>query len=67
VKLEFKRLSDNSILCSETFPENGGRSLRVGCAEIPKEFNILDVSVRAINLKDGWVFFHLTAGSLDEK
>src|SRR5712692_2467002 len=67
VKLEFTRLSDQKVLCSETFPENGGRSLTGLCADIPKEFSILDVSVRAINLKDGWVFFDLTAGSLNEK
>lgn len=60
VKLEFRRLSDQQVLCSETFPENGGRSLAGLCAGIPDEFGIFDVSVRAINLKDGWVFFILT-------
>jgi len=63
VRFEFTRLSDRKLLCSETFPENGGRSLFGLCPDIPKEFNILDVSVQAINLKDGWVFFFLTAGS----
>jgi hypothetical protein len=59
VKLEFTRVSDQSVLCSEIFPENGGRSFFGGCAGIPDEFKIFGVGARAINLKEGWVFFAL--------
>ena len=54
VRLEFRRVSDQRLLCSETFPENGG-----GSVGISEEFGVFGVSVRAINLKDGWVFFIL--------
>jgi len=59
VKLEFRRVSDQRVFCFETFPENGGGNLSGSCSGIPDEFGIFGVNVRAINLKDAWVFFIL--------
>lgn len=59
VNLGFTRVSDQQVLCSETFPENGGGSLSGNCGRIPDEFGIYGVGVRAINIRDGWVFFFL--------
>ncbi|HWO00663.1 MAG TPA: hypothetical protein VNS63_15500 [Blastocatellia bacterium] len=60
VKLKFSRLSEKQAICSEVFPETGGGELVGGCAGIPSEFGVFGVSVRAINLKEGWVSFVLT-------
>ena len=54
VVLQFYRVTDEQLLCTETFPENGGRNVY-----IPEEYGINGVGVRAINLKDGWVYFIL--------
>jgi hypothetical protein len=60
VKLKFVRLSDEHVLCSDIFPENGGGELIGGCAGIPREFGVFGVGARAINLKEGWVHFIIT-------
>jgi hypothetical protein len=54
-----KSLSNPQILCSDVYPENGGGTLTSHCGPIPDEFGIFGVGVRAINLKEGWVYFIL--------
>ena|SRR5215469_7133393 len=64
VRLQFRRLSDQRILCSDVFPDSGGGSLS-RCDSIAGEFGIFDVGVRAINLKEEWVYFILTGTYVD--
>lgn len=55
VKIAFSKVFDGQILSLDVYPEHGG-----GNAHLPSEFRIFGVGVRAINLKDGWVYFELT-------
>jgi hypothetical protein len=59
VKLQFLRLTDQKILCSDVFPENGGVTVSSVCGDSLDEFGIFGVGVRAINIKDRWVLFEL--------
>jgi len=54
VILGFYRVTDEFLLCSETFPENGGGNL-----PLPAEFGIFGVGIRGINLRDNWVYFFI--------
>jgi len=55
VRIAFFRVPDGKVLISDVYPENGG-----GGAQLPSEFAVSGVGVRAINLTDGWVYFALT-------
>jgi hypothetical protein len=66
IKLRFFRVSDNQTLCLTTIfaiGENGGGTL--DCAdksELPSGFG-----VRAINYKEGWVWFELSSSVGDQR
>ena len=58
-QLEFVRLSDQKVLCVHTYAEREGRNFSADCGENLVEYGLLGISIRAINLKEQWVFFVL--------
>jgi hypothetical protein len=56
-KVQFVRLSDHQVLCESRFYEKESGDLK--CGQALSEFDVLGISVNAINLKEGWVFFEL--------
>lgn len=60
VKLRFVRSSDQALLCTATYAENEGATLSRDCGNVLSEFGILGIGIRAINLKDGWVFLEFS-------
>lgn len=56
-KLQFLRLSDHQVLCEVRLYEQ--QSGDVKCGQALSESDVLGISVNAINLKEGWVFFEL--------
>jgi hypothetical protein len=59
-QLEFVRVSDQKVLCTHTYAEREGRRLSADCGENLVEYGLLGISIRAINLKEQWVFFALS-------
>jgi hypothetical protein len=60
VTIQFIRVSDQKVLCEDTFVEKGSMTMSVGpCRVNLSEFGILGIYIRAINLKEGWAFFEL--------
>jgi hypothetical protein len=57
VKLQFIQTSDNSMLCEKEFGETQSGVIPKECGE---NLGIYGIGIRAINLKDEWVFFYLT-------
>lgn len=53
-KLQFVRLLDGQVLCEHRFYEGESGSLK--CGQDLSQFNVLGLSVNAINLKEDWVF-----------
>ena len=53
VRLQFRDLS-NQRICEDVFPEDGGGGR---CDLIGDDESRIYVGVRAINLKEGWVYF----------
>ena len=60
VKFEFIRMIDEQLVCEDIFPENGGGSFSPECGEYLSKIGIFGVGVRAINVKESWVFFELS-------
>ncbi|HEY3579732.1 MAG TPA: hypothetical protein VGK82_04285 [Pyrinomonadaceae bacterium] len=56
-KLQFLRLSDQQVLCEARLYEH--QSGDVKCGQALSEFDVLGISINAINLNEGWVFFEL--------
>lgn len=59
VTLQFIRMSDQKMLCEETFPERGYLTVYSKCGNSLSEFEIPGVGVTDINLKEGWAFIRL--------
>jgi hypothetical protein len=59
VTLQFIRMSDQRVLCEETFPENGYLTVRSKCGDGLSEYQIFGAGVTDINLKEGWAFIRL--------
>ncbi len=59
VTLQFIRVSDQRVLCEETFPENGYLTVYTKCGDRLNEYDISGVGVTDINLKEGWAFIGL--------
>jgi len=53
VTFRFTSMSDQKVLCSMTFPENGGFHL---CSDL-SDFGLSGAGVGGINLKEEWAFF----------
>lgn len=59
VKLQFTRLVDGKVLCEGIFGETQSGMFSQHCSENLLEFGIHAIDIRAINLKEGWVYFDL--------
>jgi hypothetical protein len=57
VKLQFIQTSNNLVLCEKEFGETQSGVFPKECGE---NLGITAIGIRAINLKDEWVFFNLT-------
>jgi hypothetical protein len=65
-KIQFIRLSDNKVLCEDTYAEQGGSLITPeGCGSTTSAISILEsfkisaIVIIAINLKEGWVYFQI--------
>jgi hypothetical protein len=59
VKLQMVRLSDKKMLCTDTFPENGGGRFSPECGGSLDECGISALHVLDINLEEGWAYFDI--------
>ena len=59
-RLQFTRVVDQKVICEGTYAEDEGRTLAADCGDTLEHIGIIGVGIRAINLKEGWVFFELT-------
>jgi hypothetical protein len=60
VTLRFIRKTDQKILCESTFRAGESATLLgAQCGDVPKESDVAGVSIKAINITGGWVYFEL--------
>lgn len=60
VRLGFFRKTDQKVLCEPTFRAGESRTLLgAECGDVPKESDVAGVSIKEINITDGWVYFEL--------
>lgn len=60
VRLQFIDLINKKVVCEETYVQGGSTTLFSGpCASLPNDFGIAAVYIKAVNIKDGWVYFEL--------
>jgi len=60
VTLRFIRKTDQKVLCEPTFRAGESASLLgAPCGDVAKDSDFAGVSIKAINITDGWVYFEL--------
>jgi len=65
--LQFTRVADQNVICEGTYAEDEGRTLAADCGDTIESLGIIGIGIRAINLKEKWVFFELTGYGIHEK
>lgn len=62
VKLQFIDHISQMVICEATFLESGSSTLFSGqCKTLPSHYGVAAVYIKAINVKDKWVYFELGA------
>jgi hypothetical protein len=61
VRLRFIRKTDRKVLCEPVFMNGESAGLSDGqCGAVARDSDVAGISIKAINITDGWVYFELT-------
>jgi hypothetical protein len=61
VRFRFIRKTDRKVLCEPVFMNGESASLSGGqCGDVARDSDVAGISIKAINITDGWVYFELT-------